>query len=39
MPGNVMGWECGTKGGKKFADRIFVEKPEGKRQLGKSRLR
>jgi hypothetical protein len=39
MPRNVMGCECGTQGERKAADRVFVGKPEGKRQLGKSRLR
>jgi hypothetical protein len=39
MPRKVMDWECGTQGERKDADRVFVGKPEEKRQLGKSRLR
>jgi hypothetical protein len=39
MPRNVMGWKCGTHGERKGADRVFVGKSEGKRQLGKSRFR
>jgi hypothetical protein len=34
-----MGRACSTNGGKRNAYRIFVVKPEGKRSLGKPRLR
>jgi hypothetical protein len=35
---NKMGWECNTKGEKRNACRILVEKPERKRPLGRTRL-
>jgi hypothetical protein len=34
-----MGGACSTNGGKKFAYRLLVGKPEGKRPLGRPRRR
>ena len=34
-----MGWACGSYGGGEGACRVPVGKPEGKRQLGRPRLR
>jgi hypothetical protein len=36
---NEMGWACSTYGGKICACRIFVERSEGRRQLGRPRRR
>jgi len=39
MHRKVIDWDCGTHGERKGAERVSAGKPEGKRQLGKSRLR